>query len=92
MVDRSRSPTSGELLQRIVRLEEANIDLQRQVNRIEGDFLKEVEDTTRHISYLYRRLADFLWPVVHKVFPRFGEVMNQGEAILKTRPSSKDEQ
>jgi hypothetical protein len=92
MVDATKPPppTTDELLERIARLEKAFDDLQQQVNGIESDFLKEVEDATRHFSYLYQRLRDYLWPVVHKVFPRFSAVMEQSEAILKMRPPSED--
>ena len=86
MVESDEIPHSGELLDRITRLEGENAELQRQLNELRSTVNAEVANTTDHIRYLYQRLEDYLWPLVHRVFPGFRETIAQGEAILKGEP------
>ena len=81
-----------ELLKRIIRLERMNAALQHRLDELDSAFQSEVASTTDHITYLYQRNEDYLWPLVHKVFPGYARAMEQGTAILRPRPSREDEQ
>lgn len=86
MSETAQSQASTQLLDRLVRLEQANAALEQKVSKLEVEFLAEVKNTSDHLVYLYRRMRDFLWPVVHKVFPGYSRAMEQSAAILNLKP------
>lgn len=91
MVESTRAPTPEELQARIVRLEGELADLQGKLDAMDSRFQKDVASISDHLVYLYQRLEDYLWPVVHKVFPGFEATLAQGAAILKKPPSEKEQ-
>jgi uncharacterized coiled-coil protein SlyX len=87
MVESAKTPTPEELQERIVRLEGELAALQGKLDAIDSRFQKDVASISDHLIYLYQRLEDYLWPVVHKVFPGFGATLAQSRAVWK-KPSS----
>jgi hypothetical protein len=92
MVESVKSPTIEELLERIARLEHKTAELQAQLDDLGGAFNKDLEDTTEHFSNIYQRLNDYVWPLVHKVFPGYAPAMEQSDAILKRCSSDEGKQ
>jgi hypothetical protein len=91
MTETLKSSALEELLERIIRLEDDNACLHRKLSEVETAFQKDVVSISDHLVYLYQRLEDFLWPVLHKVFPNYGAAMEQSASILQKRASSRDE-
>jgi hypothetical protein len=75
-----------ELLQRIERLESENAVLRGKFEALANQFQREADKTTDHIIYLYQQLADYLAPLLHKVFPDGDKVVDTILAIAKKRP------
>jgi len=76
-----------ELLERIARLERNAAHLQAQLDDLGRAFEKDLEDKSDHLNYIYQLFADYLWPLVHKVFPGYVTTLEQGGAIFNRRSS-----
>jgi hypothetical protein len=68
----------SKLLHRLMRLEAENARQRAQID----DLLKGSdifrESTRNALTHIY----DLLWPVVHKVFPKFSEMQNHIDAVI----------
>jgi uncharacterized coiled-coil protein SlyX len=89
MVETAKTLTPEKLEDRIIRLEGELAALQDKVVAMDSRFQNDVASISDHLVYLYQRIEDYLWPVVHKVFPSFGAAMAQSAAIWKTPPPEK---
>lgn len=88
MVESAKPPALEELLERIVRLENTTANLQATLDDLGGAFEKDLEEKSDHFNYIYQLFADYLWPMVHKVFPGYVAAIQQGEAILNRGSSN----
>jgi hypothetical protein len=77
-------PTNRELLERIVALEAENATLKAHLD----DVKEGINVLSRGLTGEIVHINDFLWPVVHKLFPHFGETKNQLDLIVP--PSAAD--
>jgi hypothetical protein len=92
MVKPNADPSLNELLNRIVRLENRTARLQADVSPMKAQivdlcegFKFQVGANAKEILKVY---DDFLWPLVHKVFPGFTQTKKQINAILNRNASS----
>lgn len=92
MAEHHKDPSPNELLERIVRLENRTARLQADVSPMKtqiADLLEgfkyQVDASGNEIVKIYN---DFLWPLVHRVFPGFSETKKQIDAIVNQTPQS----
>jgi len=92
MVKPHEDPSPNELLDRIVRLEcklsrlQADMSpVKAQIADLSEGFKFQVDTSGNEIVKIYR---DFLWPLVHKVFPGFTQTNKQIDAIVNGSPSA----
>lgn len=91
MVKPNEDPSLNELLDRIVRLEIRTARLHAEMSPMKTQiadlcdgFKYQVNASAGEILKIY---DDFLWPLIHKVFPGFSQTKKQINAILNPNPS-----
>jgi hypothetical protein len=102
--DSPTSPTTNELLMRIVQLEGMAVLVKKQQADITSlkakladlgtAFKAEVDNTSDHFKSVYRYIADIhdqLWPLVRKVFPGSAATQKQIKHIIRNGGRSWDD-
>jgi hypothetical protein len=97
MTERPDSPTTDELLKRIVQLEgmaalvkkqQAEINsLKATIADLGGAFKSHVTKTATNLKNIH----DQLWPMVHKVFPGSAKTQQQIAAVMRNGGRSWDD-
>lgn len=87
-----RDPSPSELLDRLVRLENETAGLKAELAEIHKAFKVALEAYKFQIdagnSEILEIYHDFLWPLVHKVFPGFTRTQKQIDRIVKPKSPS----
>ena len=78
MANRPKEPGLQELISRIVRVEAENTILKEQI----ADLLEAFEISGDSTDGELARINDALWPVVHKVFPRYLEMQARIDKVI----------
>jgi hypothetical protein len=97
MSELRKDPTPQQLFDRIIRLEAENSRLKKdlsaissRVDEINNAFCREVANTTLHIKDihgLFKEIHDYLWPLVHKIFPGWAQDKKAIDEIIGGTPS-----
>lgn len=87
MAEGPQNPATEELLKRIAQLERKGAELQAQVDDLGRAFLKELDDRVDAAKADSQFTRDYVWPLIHKVFPGYIDTMKRIDGILKSRPA-----
>jgi hypothetical protein len=97
MTERPDSPTTDELLKRIVQLEGMSALVKKQqaemnslkatIADLGGAFKSHVTNTANNLKNIH----DQLWPLVHKVFPGAAKTQQQIAAVMRNGGRSWDD-
>lgn len=90
MVEQSAPPATEELLQRIAELERKTAHLRAELDDLGRAFQKELDDRVDAAKVDARFAQDYIWPLIHKVFPGYLETMKRMDGILKRRPAAEE--
>ncbi len=73
------------LRQEVAQLRARIDDLTKALEIIREWSIEANRDTYKTCYEAIAELTDYLWPVIHKVFPQYAETKDQLDAILKRR-------
>jgi hypothetical protein len=90
MVEASKTPETEELLARIAQLERETARLRAEIDDMGRAFLKELDDKVEASRADAQFAQDYIWPLIHKVFPGYLETMKRIDGILKRRPAAEE--